>query len=249
MDQTPRRSNVGIALLAALLIAGSAAGVMLWQLSQKEAPVAADFGLDAVSPRPDGPAAAPAAARSGLEMIDLGAPPTGPALRAPSEAPAPPGQGAIGQVRQAGGSAESAFREAVRRSEARARDLAIQYTQRYPAIAQYGKDWMSRPDLKKLNDDYAADHDPVKFLRGLARAPSAPELAAKYAGDPAVRAFVKDALAGAPKELLGAASDMLVEDGLVRGLAADVGGALGLPKDFTDGLKDYDKKPAARPAQ
>ena len=206
MDQTPRRSNAGIALLAALLIAGSAAGVMLWQLSQKEAPVAADFGLDAVSPRPDGPAAAPAAPRSG-------------------------------------------FTEAVRRSEARARDLAIQYTQRYPAIAQYGKDWMSRPDLKKLNDDYAADHDPVKFLRGLARAPSAPELAAKYAGDPAVRAFVKDALAGAPKELLSAASDMLVEDGLVRGLAADLGGALGLPKDFTDGLKDYDKKPAARPAR
>ena len=249
MDQTPRRSNAGIALLAALLIAGSAAGVMLWQLSQKEAPVAADFGLDAVSPRPDGPAAAPAAPRSGLDMIDLSAPPSRAAVQPSTEAPAPPAQVPTGQVRRDPGSSASAFTEAVRRSEARARDLAIQYTQRYPAIAQYGKDWMSRPDLKKLNDDYAADHDPVKFLRGLARAPSAPELAAKYAGDPAVRAFVKDALAGAPKELLSAASDMLVEDGLVRGLAADLGGALGLPKDFTDGLKDYDKKPAARPAR
>jgi hypothetical protein len=240
MEQTPRRSNAGIALLAALLIAGSAAGVMFWQLSQKEAPVAAGFGLDAVSPRPDGPAAAPAAPRSGLDLIDLQ---TEPAVRAPSRAPAPEAQVPTDQERHDAGSSASAFTEAVRRSEARARELAIAYTARHPAIARYGKDWMSRPVLKKLNDDYMADHDPVKFLRGLSGSPDFRELAAKYAADPAVRAFVKDVLKEAPKELLSASADLLVEDGLMRALLSDAGKALGLPQEFTDGLKDYGKKP------
>jgi hypothetical protein len=240
MDQTPRRSNAGIALLAALLIAGSAAGVMFWQLSQKEAPVAADFGLDAVSPRPDGPAAAPAVPRSGLDLIDLE---TKPAVRASSEAPAPPAQVPTAQVRRDPGSSASVFTEAVRRSEARARELSIQHTARHPVIAQYGRDWMSRPGLKKLNDDYMADHDPVKFLRGLAGSSEFRELGAQYAADPAVRAFVKDVLKEAPKELLSASADLLVEDGLVRVLLSDAGKALGLPQEFTDGLKDYGKKP------
>ncbi|MBI5241908.1 MAG: hypothetical protein HY926_15655 [Elusimicrobia bacterium] len=151
------------------------------------------------------------------------------------------------QVRRETSSAAPAFTEAVRRCEVRAHDLAIRYTERHPVIQQYGRDWMSRPDLKKLNDDYAADHDPVRFLRGLAQAPSFPEFAAKYAREPAVRAFVKDALAGAPKDLLAAAADMLVEDGLLRGLVSDAGRELGLPKGFTDGLRDYEKEPESRP--
>ena len=136
-----------------------------------------------------------------------------------------------------------AFTEAVRQSEDRARDLAIKYTDRYPAILQYGRDWMGQPDLKKLNDDYMADHDPVKFLRGLARSPSFPELTAKYARDPAVQAFVKEALKEAPRDVLAASSDLLVEDGILRGLLSDSGKALGLPQSFTDGLQDYGKTP------
>ncbi|MBI5241426.1 MAG: hypothetical protein HY926_13215, partial [Elusimicrobia bacterium] len=86
MEQSPRRSNAGIAILAALLIAGSAVGVMLWQVSQREKTEASGFTLDSVAPQERGPAVAPAAPRSGLDMIDLQ---TEPAQRAPSEAPAP----------------------------------------------------------------------------------------------------------------------------------------------------------------
>ena len=117
------------------------------------------------------------------------------------------------------------------------------YTQRYPAIRRYGHDWMAKPDLKKLNDDYMADHDPVKFLRGLARSKNFAELSAQYARDPAVQAFVKEALKAAPGDVLAASSDLLVEDGVLRALLSDAGRALGLPQDFTDGLQSYGKKP------
>jgi hypothetical protein len=240
MEQTPPRSNAGIALLAALLIAGSAAGVMFWQLSQKEAPVAPGFGLDAVAPRESLPAAALVAPQSGLDMLDAR---PGLATQASSRPSPVLSGGGERQPFRDGGTGAAAFTAAVRRSEARARELSIQYTARHPVIAQYGRDWMSRPGLKKLNDDYMADHDPVKFLRGLAGSSEFRELGAQYAADPAVRAFVKDVLKEAPKELLSASADLLVEDGLMRVLLSDAGKALGLPQEFTDGLKDYGKKP------
>jgi hypothetical protein len=183
----------------------------------------------------------PAAPQSGLDMIQGGTAPSGSASNEKSlpvkESARPSGAAPPG----APGSAESAFTKAVRKSEARAEALAIKYTERYPAIAQYGFDWMSHSDLKKLNDDYMRDHDPVKFLRGLAAAKSFPELTAKYASDPAVQAFVKDALKDMPHDVLEASSGMLVQDGVLRALLSDSGKALGLPKSFTDGLRDYAK--------
>lgn len=253
--QPPERSNLVIALLAGMLIAGSAVGVMLWQLSQKEKAVAVRFGLDSLAPR-DGSQTAPvqlAAPRSGLDMINIGAAPSGKGEQLPSGGGSPlaaENARPTGTGLPSAPSAVPAFTEALRKSEAKARDLAIKYTERYPAMLQYGRDWMGKPDLKKLNDDYMADHDPVKFLRGLARSPSFPELTAKYARDPAVQAFVKEALKEAPRDVLAASSDLLVEDGVLRGLLSDAGQALGLPQSFTDGLKDYGKKPQApAPAQ
>ncbi|MCX5797535.1 MAG: hypothetical protein NTY77_18755 [Elusimicrobia bacterium] len=250
MEHEPTKRTGGLAaLLAGLLIAGSAVGVMFWQLSQKEKPVAVKIGLDSVAPGQAQSAAPLAEPQSGLDLVNPGDFPG-------SAAPAPvPGQQAAVPVAPppapaAGGAAVSAFTEAVRKSEAKARDLAIQYTQRYPAIHQYGRDWMHYPDLKKLNDDYMKDHDPVKFLRGLAGSKNFVELGAKYAADPAVRAFVKDALKQAPRDVLAASSDLLVEDGLLRALVADAGKALGLPQDFTDGLANYGKaQPAAGQAK
>ena len=128
----------------------------------------------------------------------------------------------------------------------------MRYTERYPAILQYGEDWMKQPDLKKLNDDYMADHDPVRFLRGLAAAKSFPELTSKYARDPAIQSFVKEALKEMPHDVLTAASGMLVEDGVLRVLLSDAGQALGLPQTFTEGLANYGKAPPsgqAKPAQ
>lgn len=254
MDESPRlprRTSGGAALLAGLLIAGSAIGAMFWQLSQKEKPVAVNIGLDSVSPRenPQSAPYQPAAPKSGLDMINAGVPVKDAAGRASVQAPASaaPGQGPTGQAR---GDAGSAFTKAVRQSEARAQALAVEYTKRYPAIAQYGRDWMSYPDLKKLTYDYRDDHDPVKFLRGLAGSKSFPELAAKYARDPAVQAFVKDALKDMPHDVLAASSGMLVQDGILRALLSDTGKALGLPQAFTEGLAHYEttsQLPASAP--
>ncbi|MDD5627570.1 MAG: hypothetical protein PHU21_00780 [Elusimicrobia bacterium] len=246
MEHEPTRfGGRAAAVLTSLAIAGSAVGVMVWQLSQKEKPVAGQFGLDSVAQRQAAPAGPwqPAAPQSGLYLVEPGdfpqpaAPAAVPGKPAAAPADPPPAPAAPG-------SAASAFTEAVRRSEDKARDLAIAYTERHPAILQYGRDWMSYPDLKKLNDDYMLGHDPVKFLRGAAGSRNFRELAGKYARDPAVRAFVKDALKQAPRDLLKASSDLLVEDGPLRALTSDAGQALGLPKDFTEGLADYDKKPA-----
>jgi len=229
---------------------------MLWQLSQKEKPVTVNFGLDSLALRQSPqPAPSPSAdPRSSLDMIHAGA-----ALQAPvpsatsltgGENPRPV-SGAAPQAARPGNPqpAVSVFTEAVRRSEAKAQALAIEYTERYPAIHQYGQDWMSKPDLKKLNDDYMVDRDPVRFLRGLAGARSFPELTAKYARDPAVQAFFKEALKETPRELLAASADLLVEDGVLRALLSDTGQALGLPQSFTEGLKEYGKTSMSGPAQ
>ena len=256
-QQPPRRTSGAAAWLTGLLLAGSAVGVMFWQLSQKQKPLAFTPGLDSVAPQDRSqPAPYPAAApQSGLDMVKPGAAPQAPARvlgvpALPAKENARPEAAARQGEPQ---SAAPAFTDAVRRSEAKARALAIGYTKRYPVILHYGQDWMSKPDLKKLNDDYMADHDPVKFLRGLAGSPSFPELTAKYARDPAVQAFAKEALQQAPRELLSASSDLLVEDGGLRALLSDAGQALGLPSSLTNGLKDYGKTPAqtgqAQPAQ
>jgi hypothetical protein len=158
--------------------------------------------------------------------------------------PAAPAPATAGPAR---GDAASAFTLAVRKSEAKAQALAVQYTQRYPAIAQYGWDWMSCPDLRKLTNSYMVDHDPVAFLRGVAASKDFPELAGKYAADPAVRAFVKDALKGMPRDVLAASSDLLVQDGVMRDLLAGAGKGLGLPQSFTDGLANYGKTPPPAP--
>jgi hypothetical protein len=118
-------------------------------------------------------------------------------------------------------------------------NLGVKYTQRYPIIKQYGRDWMSYPDLRKLNDDYMRDHDPVKFLRGLATSRNFGTMVKKYAAEPTVYSFVKEAIRATPADLVGAALDYLREDKIARGLAENVSRALGLPPGLlgTSGAK------------
>jgi hypothetical protein len=131
---------------------------------------------------------------------------------------------------------EEEFRQAVAASESKARALAMSYTKRYPSIANYGRDWMSYPDLKKLNDDYMRERDPVKFMRGLARSENFPKLIKKYAGDPAIHAFVIEAIKEAPIDLAAAAAGYLPGDALARSSVDGVAGALGLPAALTSGV-------------
>ena len=114
--------------------------------------------------------------------------------------------------------------------------MAERYTQKYPSIARYGRDWMNCPDLKKLNDDYMREHDPVKFLRGAAQSRNFARLIAAYATDPAVQSFVREGIAAAPPEVAAKATDVLHEDGLVKGLVNNVVSALGLPPALIAGV-------------
>jgi len=229
--QAPRRSSTGLAFLAVLAIAGSAIGVMIYQLSQREKPAADASGFD-LAQTPESHSAAggqsaapgPAQTQSGLGLLQTGG----------------LGQlqfGAAGKTpRPADQKTEQDFTAAVRRAEAKAIALAQAYTARYPAIAQYGRDWMSYPDLKKLNDDYMRDHDPIAFLRGLARSQNFGRLMAKYAGTPAIQSFVKESITRAPGEVAMTSTSLLQEDSLIKSVVAHVVSALGLPPAMTAGI-------------
>jgi hypothetical protein len=132
--------------------------------------------------------------------------------------------------------AADSFTEACRKAENKVQALAVAYTKRYASIAQYGRDWMSYPDLRKLNDDYAREHDPVAFLRGTARSKNFAKLLAKYAADPAVQSFVKEGISQAPSDVTSSAMSILKEDNAIKTVVSNVTTALGLPPALTAGV-------------
>jgi hypothetical protein len=224
-EQPPQHRSLGLAALAFIAICGSAVGVMIYQLSQKGGPVPDSAGFDIAR---ENAAHTPVSvlpsqtAQSGLGMIKTG----GEKLRfGPRE-------------NQAGSESRDnrTFSTAVKNFEGKIRALAQSYTQRYPVIAQYGKDWMSYPDLKQLNDDYMRDHDAMKFLRGVARSQNFPKLVSKYASAPAIQSFVKDGIKQAPPEILSEAPNLLKDNGAVRTVISNTASALGLPPALAAGI-------------
>lgn len=223
----PQRSSWGIAILALLVIGGSALGVLVYQAMQGgEAPVADTTGFDlaetapGTGPAPSGAASAvtadpsQAGASSSLGMVQTGLP----GMQIGGRAKQPPGQ-----------KAKTKFTDLVRQGEARMRALRQKYEQQYPVIRQYQQDWNSYPDLRKLRDDYRANHDPVAFMRGLAESKNFGTMVKKYAGQAPVQAFVKDAIKQAPSGFMSAAMDYLNDEKVVRKVVDNVGSALGLP--------------------
>lgn len=218
-------------MLAALAVGGSAVAVMIYQLAQKEKSAADASGFDIAKADVDrnptvGGAPTRGPAQSGLEMLK---------------------PGDVGKMSAAGGAPPSArqtakdFTEAIHQAEAQVQALAMSYTKRFPSIAQYGRDWMSYPDLKKLNDQYMNDHNPIKFLRGLAQAKNFGRIVTKYAADPAIQSFVKESMSQAPREATTSAIGVLKEDGLVKDLVSNTASALGLPPVMTSGLLEGGK--------
>jgi hypothetical protein len=227
-EEGPSRSSTGAAVLAVLVVAGSAVGVMIYQLSQKEKSPTGLAGFDLSKTqenRPSGGAVplpgGPAPDRTMFQSDDI-------KVRF--------GEGGASSPQAAAQKATLSFTEACRKSEGKAQALAQAYTKRYPSIAQYGRDWMSHPDLKRLNDDYMRDHDPVAFLRGVARSKNFAKLMVKYAQDPALQALVKEGIAKAPGELTSSAMSLLKEDAVIKRVVANVAEALGLPPALTAGL-------------
>lgn len=206
-------------MLAFLAIGGSAAGVLVYQHLQNQRKPAMDVsGFDlaqttAGTTRTQSHIPAPQS-RSGLNMIKTGIP----GMQFGAKA-----------VQNVARKVEGAFVEICRANEAMVRALAQRYTRQYPIIRQYGRDWMSYPDLKRLNDDYMRGHDPVKFLNGLVVSKNFGKMVTKYAAQPPIQSFVKETIKQAPPEALSAATDFLNEEKNVKALVDNVAQSLGLP--------------------
>lgn len=122
--------------------------------------------------------------------------------------------------------------ELCRKYEKRVHAYFLAKTRQHPTVRQYGRDWMSYPDLKKLNDDYFRDRDPVKFMMGLAKSENFGKLVKKYSTDPAIRAVVVDAAKQAPGDLMSAGLDYLNNDKVIKDLVGNVAKGMGLPSSL-----------------
>lgn len=216
----------------ALVVAGSAVGVVGWYVqTNRRGPAIDASGFDL--------SAAPGSTRPAPVLSARDATPARPVsslgyLKADAGVRiADSNAGVLAAPRRDAASPAKSFTDAARESEPLVRRFAERMTRRYPVIRQYGRDWMSRPDLRKLNDDYMRNHDPIAFLRGLAKAPSAGPMVKKYAGSPEIREFVVGGIKEAPSALFSSAMDALQSDGAIKDVVAHVADGIGLPPSVT----------------
>ncbi|HXT01748.1 MAG TPA: hypothetical protein VN915_13825 [Elusimicrobiota bacterium] len=243
-DENTSSGLAGVLTIAVLLAAAALGG---WYfLSQRGASTVDSGGFDvgaAATSRPPAPAAAPEApARSGLDMMrvdeELRAAPPRSEQKAAAEAPAP--------VRALKDARLDFIMEA-RRNEDLVRRYAERMTARSPVILQYGKDWMSHPDLKKLNDDYMRDHDPIAFLAGLSQAPSFPILLKQYAGKQEILGFIVQGLTKeAPRSLVTSGLALMREDASLKPVITEVETAAGMTPAMADQLTGGSKQLPAK---
>lgn len=59
-------------------------------------------------------------------------------------------------------------------------------------IQGWKRDFLSYPDLKKVNDDYRKDKDPLKFMMSMVRSPNFQKMAAEYLVKQDMRDFIKE---------------------------------------------------------
>jgi hypothetical protein len=145
----------------------------------------------------------------------------------------PPAAAAAAKPGDKKAQANLGFTEAARKHERDVQNWAMRMTNQYPAVRQYGKDWMSYPDLKKLNDDYSRDHDPIAFMVGLSHAPNFGTMLKKYAGVPEMRTVVMQGMKESPPELTSSAMEVMQNDHVMKDLVANVASGMGLPPSVT----------------
>lgn len=226
----PQRSSAGVALIAVAALGASAVGAYLYQSMSAEAEKSSIdvSGFDVAQVEAPKQRAVVAAARqapgSSLNMIGgAGGMNFGEHERAAAAAPA------ASAGAQAGPPPETNFTQMCRTNETRVHSLTLQYMKRSAVFKRYGEEWMRYPDLKKLNDDYMRNHDPIAFMKGLARSPNFPLMVKKYGTDPNMQAYVKDVLAKAPSGMVSDGLAVVRKDGVVERLMDNVMSAMGLP--------------------
>jgi hypothetical protein len=237
-DEPPRRSGRSGGLFVAFVVVGSFVGVIGWYLNtNRTGPVidASGFDMDkAPVTRRAMPVlsadSAPQQQASSLGMlkgdkgVSIGV--TGPAAQAA-------GPGAADKPVDKKAEAHASFTEQARKHEGDVVKYSMKMEKKFPILKRYARDWMSHPDLKKLNDDYMRNHDPVAFIMGLTKAPSLGTMVKQYAGNPAIIGYITQGMKEAPGDLTGSAMDVLTNDSTVKGLIGNIASGLGLPPSVT----------------
>jgi hypothetical protein len=231
----PPRTGRFAGIFVAVVTAGSAIGVIGWYLMTNRTGLAIDgSGFDlstapqAPKPRPASAASATTARPDSLSMMKGGDGVRIVDANAPAFA-----YGGAAKPDDKKAQAHLSFTEAARKHEADVRRFGERMTKRSAVIRQYGRDWMSHPDLRALTDNYWRTHDPMAFIVGLSKAPSVGAMVKKYAGSPDILNFITQGMKEAPGDLTSSAMDVLANDGVVKGLVANVAGGLGLPPSIT----------------
>lgn len=247
--ETSPRSGKSGGIIVAVVVGGSAVGVIGWYLlTNRSGPAIDASGFDlSNAPESRRPviAAAPSAATGTQPQSSLGMMKADAGIRI-VDSNSSSGQGPAGSPSGSGSSsaaattpeqkkaeARAAFTEKSRQHEAEVRKYAEKMTAKYAVIRQYGRDWMSYPDLRKLNDDFMRTKDPVAFMIGLSRSKNLGAMIQKYAGKPEIREFIVDGMKHAPGELTSSAMDVLANDKVMKDLVGNIVSNLGLPPSIT----------------
>jgi hypothetical protein len=236
-DEDSRRGGRAGGIFVALVVGGSAVGVIGWYVVVNRNGPAIDssgFDVGSVAQPHRAPSPGDAVPKTGQPASSLYTMQQGDAgVRIGDSSPGAAGQAAPAKAADKKDQAHADFTDQARRHEADVRRFTEKMTKKYPIFRQYAKDWMSHPDLRKLNDDYMRNHDPVAFIMGLAKAPNLGTMVKQYAGSPAIMAFITEGMKEAPGELTSSAMDVLSNDTVAKSLIANVANGLGLPPSIT----------------
>lgn len=222
----PPRSKLSLLLLI-LAIGGSAIGVYIYQTIQANRKTQLDASGFDVAQTTDKPAAlsattgAPSQDQSNMMTVQTGLPGMHFSRSGNTSS--------AGPAEDQGKKAADDFTQLCRANEAKVRSFAIAWTRKSVVLQAYGKEWMSYPDLKKLNDDYMRDHDPVSFLRGLAQSDNFATMAKRYAGQPDIQHAAQEGMKQAPPELFNSAVAYANKDSIIKTMVDKIAQSLGLP--------------------
>ena len=253
-ESGPSNSRFG-ALLVAVAVGGSAVAVVGWHLLSNRGGGRLDtsgFDLNTAADRAitrrghlgaGNDYAAPEPSLS-LGMVKPGA-----GMRV-GPSPTASGRGASSRYRSAAAGAASrkerdarSLKEAAIKHEKFFDALGRRTEAKYPSLTQYGKDWVSYPDLRALRDRYHRDHNPIKFAYGMVKSDNFGKLLKQYSDDPGVRVFLMEAVKRAPADLRSAAGQVFRNDHVAKGLVDTVAKSLGLQASLTSFLGDDASKP------
>lgn len=221
------RASGAILLASTVLLLGLGVAVFLYLTRNTED--LSSQGLDLAS-EPEPAAAAPEPAPAPV------APPPAPPKTFGVAASLTPPPVARPAPTDAKGRSELGLSQAARRNERYFRNLTIKYQNKYPVFHQWGKEWMSHPELRQARDDYYKTRNPVRFAFQVAGSPNLAKMMGKYSRNPEMQAYLKDIAAHAPKDVLTAFVDYLKKDGNAATLIERFARAAGLPPALVAGF-------------